>query len=88
MHRLELRRQIRGLVETALASALLRGEVSEGDTVLFTYDAEGDRVRWKKRTPVGAAAGRAERDDRKGRLAAEKADRPAEESREPLGPET
>ena len=84
----ELRRQIRGLVETALASALLRGEVSEGDTVLFTYDAEGDRVRWKKRTPVGAAAGRAERDDRKGRLAAGKADRPAEESREPPGPET
>ena len=84
----ELRRQIRGLVETALASALLRGEVSEGDTVLFTYDAEGDRVRWKKRTPVGAAAGRAERDDPKGRLAAGKADRPTEESREPPGPET
>jgi len=62
--------------------------VSEDDTVLFSYDAEGDRVRWKKRTSVGAAAGRAERDDRKGRLAAGKADGPKEESREPPAHET
>jgi ATP-dependent Clp protease ATP-binding subunit ClpC len=48
----ELRRRIRGLVETALASAMLSGEVGEGDTVRFKH--EGGKVRWEKRTEAPA----------------------------------
>jgi ATP-dependent Clp protease ATP-binding subunit ClpC len=48
----ELKRRIRGLIETALASAMLGGEVGEGDTVRFRYD--GGKVRWEKRTEARA----------------------------------
>ena len=34
----ELRRQIRQLVETRLAKGMLKGEVKEGDRVVFRYD--------------------------------------------------
>jgi ATP-dependent Clp protease ATP-binding subunit ClpC len=40
----ELKRQIRTQVETRLASTLLGGEVSEGDTVTFRYDQDSDKV--------------------------------------------
>ena len=40
----ELKRQIRSEVETRLASALLGGEVSEGDAVAFRYDKDSDKV--------------------------------------------
>ncbi len=53
----ELRRQIRSLVETELASAMLKGDIGEGDVVTFKYDSEADRVTWEKR--AGAAAERA-----------------------------
>jgi ATP-dependent Clp protease ATP-binding subunit ClpC len=53
----ELRRQIRALVETALASAMLRGEVSEGETVRFRYDTTADKVRWEKPPRAGAEPG-------------------------------
>jgi ATP-dependent Clp protease ATP-binding subunit ClpC len=51
----ELRRQIRSLVETALASALLRGDAAPGDALRFTYDKTADAVRWEKRRPSAAA---------------------------------
>jgi ATP-dependent Clp protease ATP-binding subunit ClpC len=44
----ELRRQVRSLVETRLAQALLRGEIAEGDTVTFRYDRAAGEVRWEK----------------------------------------
>jgi len=53
----ELRRQIRSLVETELASAMLKGDIGEGDVVTFKYDSEADRVTWEKQ--AGAAAERA-----------------------------
>ncbi|WP_074930853.1 hypothetical protein [Idiomarina abyssalis] len=34
----ELRRQIRSLIETRLASAVLRGDIEEGDSLRFVYD--------------------------------------------------
>jgi ATP-dependent Clp protease ATP-binding subunit ClpC len=40
----ELRRQIRTLVETRLAKAMLQGEVTEGDTITLRYDPEADQV--------------------------------------------
>jgi ATP-dependent Clp protease ATP-binding subunit ClpC len=40
----ELKRVIRSEVETKLASAMLKGEVTEGDTVLIKYDREKDEV--------------------------------------------
>jgi ATP-dependent Clp protease ATP-binding subunit ClpC len=52
----ELRRQIRSLVETQLAEAMLKSELGEGDVVTFKYDASADRVTWEKR--AGAAAER------------------------------
>ena len=52
----ELRRQIRSLVETQLASAMLKGDVSEGDVVTFSYDPSTDAVRWEKRAGAPAAA--------------------------------
>jgi ATP-dependent Clp protease ATP-binding subunit ClpC len=45
----ELRRQIRSQVEVLLANAMLKGEVGEGDTVLFKHDSETDQVRWEKK---------------------------------------
>jgi ATP-dependent Clp protease ATP-binding subunit ClpC len=59
----ELRRQVRSLVETRLAQALLRGEIAEGDTVTFRYDRAAGEVRWEKeevRESREAAAPRAE----------------------------
>jgi ATP-dependent Clp protease ATP-binding subunit ClpC len=53
----ELRRQIRSLVETQLAEAMLKSDLSEGDVVTFKYDSDADRVTWEKR--AGAAAERA-----------------------------
>ena len=44
----ELRRQIRAQLETQLASAMLRGEISEGDTAKFSYDRSAGGVRWQK----------------------------------------
>ncbi len=52
----ELRRQIRSQVETMLAGAMLRGEVTKGDTVRFLYDRQAERVRWEK-LPAAAAPG-------------------------------
>src|SRR5699024_5076376 len=46
----ELRRQIRTLVETKLASELLSGRVQEGDTVVVRYDDGMDRVVLEKQT--------------------------------------
>ena len=66
----ELRRQIRSLIETKLASELLGGRVQEGDRLVVRYDDASDRVVLDKRpaeepaaervaespaTPVGAA---------------------------------
>ena len=53
----ELRRQIRSLVETQLAQAMLKGDLGEGDLVTFKYDSDKGSVTWEKRT--GAAAERA-----------------------------
>ncbi len=53
----ELRRQIRSLVETQLAEAMLKSDLGEGDAVTFKYDSDADRVTWEKR--AGAAAERA-----------------------------
>jgi ATP-dependent Clp protease ATP-binding subunit ClpC len=50
----ELRRQIRSLVETQLAEAMLKSELGEGDVVTFKYDAGADRVIWEKRAGAGA----------------------------------
>jgi ATP-dependent Clp protease ATP-binding subunit ClpC len=44
----ELRRQVRSLVETRLAQAMLRGEIADGDTVRFRYDRASGDVRWDK----------------------------------------
>ena len=43
----ELRRRIRAEVETALARAMLAGEIAKGDTVTFRYNA-GKGVTFKK----------------------------------------
>jgi ATP-dependent Clp protease ATP-binding subunit ClpC len=40
----ELKRQIRTLVETRLAQAMLRGEVTEGDTLTIRYDPNARQV--------------------------------------------
>jgi ATP-dependent Clp protease ATP-binding subunit ClpC len=41
----ELRRQIRSLIETELASAMLRGDMGEGDTVRCAFDKTTNKVR-------------------------------------------
>ncbi|CAD5261746.1 MULTISPECIES: ATP-dependent Clp protease ATP-binding subunit [Halomonadaceae] len=51
----ELRRQIRSLIETRLASAVLRGEIEEGDSLRFVYDKGRSEVRWEKETRVPAS---------------------------------
>jgi ATP-dependent Clp protease ATP-binding subunit ClpC len=40
----ELKRQIRSLVETRLARAMLGGEVTKGDTVTLRWDAQAEQV--------------------------------------------
>jgi ATP-dependent Clp protease ATP-binding subunit ClpC len=57
----ELRRQIRSLVETELASAMLRGGVAEGDTVRFFFDEDTGKVRFEKQPGAPAAAPRRKR---------------------------
>jgi ATP-dependent Clp protease ATP-binding subunit ClpC len=52
----ELRRQIRSQLETQLAGAMLRGEVSDGDTVRFSYDRTAGAVRWEKTKAAAPAA--------------------------------
>ena len=50
----ELRRQIRSLIETRLASAVLRGEIEEGDSLRFIYDKDRGEIHWEKETKVPA----------------------------------
>jgi ATP-dependent Clp protease ATP-binding subunit ClpC len=40
----ELKRQIRSLVETRLARAMLGGEVAKGDTIRLRWDATAEQV--------------------------------------------
>ncbi|MGP9768679.1 ATP-dependent Clp protease ATP-binding subunit [Halomonas sp. AOP13-D3-9] len=51
----ELRRQIRSLIETRLASAVLRGEIEEGDSLRFIYDKDRGEIHWEKETMVPAS---------------------------------
>jgi len=51
----ELRRQVRSLIETQLASAMLKGDIGEGDLVTFSYDPSADTVRWEKRAAAPGA---------------------------------
>src|SRR5216684_4315199 len=51
----ELRRQVRSLIETQLASAMLKGDIGEGDVVTFSYDRSADTVRWEKRAAAPGA---------------------------------
>lgn len=51
----ELRRQIRSLIETRLASAVLRGDIEAGDSLRFFYDKDGSEIRWEKETKVLAS---------------------------------
>lgn len=58
----ELRRQIRTLVETRLAKAMLQGEIAEGDAVTLRYDAKSgqvvlDKTEIKPAEPSNQAAG-------------------------------
>jgi len=48
----ELKRQVRSLLETKLADAMLKSEITEGDKVRFSYDRNADEVRWEKRAPA------------------------------------
>ena len=59
----ELRRQIRSQLETQLAGAMLRGDVSEGDTVKFLYDRAADTVRWEKQAAAERAGGRTKEEE-------------------------
>ena len=59
----ELRRQIRVLLETRLAKAMLNGDVKEGDHVTFRYDKDKGEVAYtvgapKPPKPAKAAAGK------------------------------
>lgn len=51
----ELRRQIRSLIETRLASAVLRGEIEAGDSLRFVYDEGRSEIRWEKEAKVPAS---------------------------------
>ena len=51
----ELRRQIRSLIETRLASAVLRGDIEEGDSLRFVYDKGRSDIRWEKEAKVPAS---------------------------------
>ena len=48
----ELRRQIRQLVETRLAKGMLKGEVKEGDRVVFRYDEGEVSYKVEAKTPA------------------------------------
>ncbi len=59
----ELKRRIRAEVENALANALLRGEISEGDNIYVRYDPDGCVTRFDRVTAspsVGNASGRSD----------------------------
>ncbi len=45
----ELKRQIRSIIETKLASAMLNREIQEGDSVTIKYDASADKILIEKR---------------------------------------
>lgn len=49
----ELKRQIRSIVETRLARAMLGGEVTHGDAIRVGWDATAEQLRIE---PVGKAA--------------------------------
>ena len=51
----ELKRQIRSLVETRLARAMLGGEVAQGDTVRIGWDATVEQVRIEPEAKAAAA---------------------------------
>ncbi len=57
----ELRRGIRAEVEIPLSSAMLRGEITEGDIVRFRYNPETGKVGWQKVGAPQAATAAAER---------------------------
>ncbi len=82
----ELRRQIRSLVETELASAMLRGQVSEGDTLRFSYDADAAAVRWEKVKAAAPAPGGGAGGDGKRRRVATGDARAAQDRPEQPGP--
>ena len=86
----ELKRQIRQQLETRLATAMLKGEVKEGETVTFFYDAK-DGVGYRKgaapkpaarkksgagETPKGRATAARKPAAKKGAAAKGKADKP------------
>ncbi len=86
----ELKRQIRQQLETRLATAMLKGEVKEGETVTFFYDAK-DGVGYRKgaapkpaarkksgagETPRGRATAARKPAAKKGAAAKGKADKP------------
>ncbi|WP_422668187.1 ATP-dependent Clp protease ATP-binding subunit [Billgrantia lactosivorans] len=50
----ELRRQIRSLIETRLASAVLRGDIEEGDSLRFVFDKDRSEIRWEKEAKAPA----------------------------------
>ena len=59
----ELRRRIRSELETELAGAMLRGDLSEGDTVKFRYDRPTRTVRWEKQAAAERAPRAREREE-------------------------
>ncbi len=79
----ELKRQIRQQLETRLATAMLKGEVKEGETVTFFYDAK-DGVGYRK---GGEEAGGEERRRRQGqgRQAEDQVTRPRLGNKAPAG---
>jgi ATP-dependent Clp protease ATP-binding subunit ClpC len=52
----ELKRRIRTDVESRVATAMLEGELSEGDTADINYDHEQRQVRVTRRDPSANAA--------------------------------
>ncbi len=73
----ELRRQIRSQLETVLASAMLRGEVGEGDTVVFRYDRAADAIRWEKKGAAERAGSRAGEEEERAPRGERESPRPA-----------
>jgi ATP-dependent Clp protease ATP-binding subunit ClpC len=60
----ELKRQIRSLVETRLARAMLGGEVAQGDTVRIGWDAKAEQLRIEPEArPEGAETETPEKDE-------------------------
>ncbi len=54
----ELKRQIRSIVETRLARAMLGGEVTQGDAIRVGWDATAEQLRIE---PVGKAASKTQK---------------------------